>query len=212
MNVTAILFAALIVGGVGILIGFFLGISGEKFKVEVDEKEEAILGVLPGNNCGGCGYAGCSGLAAAIAKGEAPVNQCPVGGAPVAAKIGEIMGVAAEEGERADDNERADDEAQRGRRAGAGLELLARHAHEERAEHEADDLRTDVLHLGGAVQAAGARGVAQEAGDTEAHVGGVAHRRENEGGKTDGHAREDDAPMDLFHFLSTPCSFSLVIL
>lgn len=79
MNVTAILFAALIVGGVGILIGFFLGISGEKFKVEVDEKEEAILGVLPGNNCGGCGYAGCSGLAAAIAKGEAPVNQCPVG-------------------------------------------------------------------------------------------------------------------------------------
>ena len=38
MNVTAILFAALIVGGVGILIGFFLGISGEKFKVEVDEK------------------------------------------------------------------------------------------------------------------------------------------------------------------------------
>ena len=87
MNVTAILVAALVVGGVGILIGFFLGISGEKFKVEVDEKEVAILGELPGNNCGGCGYAGCSGLAAAIAKGEAPVNQCPVGGAPVAAKI-----------------------------------------------------------------------------------------------------------------------------
>ena len=40
MNVTAILFAALIVGGVGILIGFFLGISGEKFKVEVDEKRK----------------------------------------------------------------------------------------------------------------------------------------------------------------------------
>ena len=95
MNVTAILVAALVVGGVGILIGFFLGISGEKFKVEVDEKEVAILGELPGNNCGGCGYAGCSGLAAAIAKGEAPVNQCPVGGAPVAAKIGAIMGVDA---------------------------------------------------------------------------------------------------------------------
>ena len=97
MNVTAILVAALVVGGVGILIGFFLGISGEKFKVEVDEKEVAILGELPGNNCGGCGYAGCSGLAAAIAKGEAPVNQCPVGGAPVAAKIGAIMGVDAGE-------------------------------------------------------------------------------------------------------------------
>ena len=72
-----------------------LGIAGEKFKVETDPREDAILEVLPGNNCGGCGYAGCSGLAAAIAKGEAPVNQCPVGGEPVAAKVGEIMGVSA---------------------------------------------------------------------------------------------------------------------
>ena len=100
MNITAVIIAAVIVGGTGLFIGVFLGLAGKKFAVEVDEREEAILGVLPGNNCGGCGYAGCSGLAAAIAKGEAPVNQCPVGGAPVAAKIGEIMGVAAEEGER----------------------------------------------------------------------------------------------------------------
>ena len=98
--IIAAVVAAVVVGLVGIILGFFLGISGEKFKVEVDEREEAITGVLPGNNCGGCGYAGCSGLAAAIVKGEAPVNGCPVGGAPVAAKVGEIMGVAAEEGAR----------------------------------------------------------------------------------------------------------------
>ena len=97
---TGIIAAAVVVGLVGIILGFFLGVSGEKFKVEVDPKEEAIGEVLPGNNCGGCGYAGCSGLAAAIAKGEAPVNGCPVGGAPVAAKIGEIMGVEAGEGAR----------------------------------------------------------------------------------------------------------------
>ena len=60
MSVQAIIIAAVIVGGVGLFIGFFLGVSGEKFKVEVDEREEAIVGVLPGNNCGGCGYAGCS--------------------------------------------------------------------------------------------------------------------------------------------------------
>lgn len=90
--------AAVVVGLVGILLGFFLGFSGEAFKVEVDEREEAICGVLPGNNCGGCGYAGCSGLAAAIVKGDAPVNQCPVGGDPVAAQIAEIMGVEAETG------------------------------------------------------------------------------------------------------------------
>ena len=100
MNFVAIIVAALVVGCVGIILGFFLGVSGEKFKVEVDPREEAILGELPGNNCGGCGYAGCSGLAAAIAKGEAPVGQCPVGGDPVAAKIGEIMGVAAETGSK----------------------------------------------------------------------------------------------------------------
>ena len=97
---TGIIAAAVVVGLVGIILGFFLGVSGEKFKVEVDPREEAIGEVLPGNNCGGCGYAGCSGLAAAIVKGEAPVNGCPVGGAPVAAKIGEIMGVEAEEGVR----------------------------------------------------------------------------------------------------------------
>ena len=44
MNVTAIIIAALVVGAVGIILGFFLGISGEKFKVEVDPREEAILG------------------------------------------------------------------------------------------------------------------------------------------------------------------------
>lgn len=100
MSVTAILTAVLVVGGVGLFLGLFLGIAGIAFKVEVDEKEEAVLGVLPGNNCGGCGYAGCSGLAAAIAKGEAAVNTCPVGGEPVAKKVADIMGVDAGESKR----------------------------------------------------------------------------------------------------------------
>ena len=79
--VSGILIAMAVVGAVGLFIGLFLGIAGIKFKVEVDEREEAVLSALPGNNCGGCGYAGCANLAAAIAKGEAPVNACPVGGA-----------------------------------------------------------------------------------------------------------------------------------
>lgn len=97
MSITGIIIAAVIVGGTGLFIGVFLGVAGKKFAVEVDEREEAIAGVLPGNNCGGCGYAGCSGLAAAIVKGEAEIGACPVGGAPVAAKIGAIMGVEAGE-------------------------------------------------------------------------------------------------------------------
>lgn len=96
MSLTGIMTATIVVGAVGMFVGVFLGIAGLKFKVVVDEKEEAVLGALPGNNCGGCGYAGCSGLAAAIAKGEAPVGGCPVGGEAVANKIAEIMGVEAE--------------------------------------------------------------------------------------------------------------------
>lgn len=96
MSITGIITAAIIVGVVGIFVGLFLGVAGIKFKVEVDEKEETVLAALPGNNCGGCGYAGCSGLAAAIAKGEAPVNACPVGGQTVGDRIAEIMGVSAE--------------------------------------------------------------------------------------------------------------------
>lgn len=95
MNITGILIAAVIVAVIGLILGLFLGVAGEKFKVEVDEKEVAVRAELPGNNCGGCGYAGCDGLAAAIAKGEAEVSACPVGGADCAARIGEIMGISA---------------------------------------------------------------------------------------------------------------------
>ena len=71
--VTGIIIAAAVVGILGILIGVFLGIASEKFKVEVDEKEILVRNELPGNNCGGCGYAGCDALAKAIAAGQADV-------------------------------------------------------------------------------------------------------------------------------------------
>lgn len=100
MNIAGVLIAMLVIGGIGLFIGLFLGFAGIKFRVEVDEREEAVLAALPGNNCGGCGFAGCSGLASAIAKGEAQVNACPVGGEPVGEKIAEIMGVQAEQGTR----------------------------------------------------------------------------------------------------------------
>lgn len=90
-----IIIAAIVVGITGVLIGLLLGVAGEKFKVEVDQKEIQVRELLPGNNCGGCGYAGCDGLAAAIAKGEAPVTGCPVGGDVVANAVASVMGVSA---------------------------------------------------------------------------------------------------------------------
>lgn len=100
ISITGIISAAVVVGLVGIFVGLFLGAAGIKFKVEVDEREEAVLSELPGNNCGGCGYAGCSGLAAAIVKGDAPVNACPVGGDAVGKRVAEIMGVESGSSER----------------------------------------------------------------------------------------------------------------
>ena len=97
---SGILTATLLVGCVGLFIGVFLGIAGIKFKVETDEREEKVLNALPGNNCGGCGYPGCSGLASAIVKGEAKVNACPVGGETVGNVIASIMGVEAGETKR----------------------------------------------------------------------------------------------------------------
>ncbi len=88
--------AAILVGAVGLVIGIFLGVASEKFKVEVDEREAKVRDCLPGNNCGACGFPGCDGCAKAIANGEAAVTQCPVGGAAVAEKIAEVMGVKAE--------------------------------------------------------------------------------------------------------------------
>ena len=94
--ISGILTAALVISALGLLLGLFLGVASFKFKVETNPKEEKILAVLPGNNCGGCGYPGCQGLAAAIASKTAKTNACPVGGEAVGLKISEIMGSSAE--------------------------------------------------------------------------------------------------------------------
>ncbi len=82
-------------GGMGLLFGAGLAFASKKFSVEKDPREDEIKDVLPGANCGACGYPGCDGLAAAIVAGEAAVNSCPVGGKAVAEKVSSIMGVDA---------------------------------------------------------------------------------------------------------------------
>lgn len=91
----AILFPVLVLGCMGVVFGAILGFASIIFRVEQDPKIPLIRECLPGANCGGCGFAGCDALAEAIANGDAPVNACPVGGAAVAAKVGEVMGVEA---------------------------------------------------------------------------------------------------------------------
>ncbi|MGI6021022.1 MAG: RnfABCDGE type electron transport complex subunit B [Lachnospiraceae bacterium] len=96
----SIIIATIVIGGVGLFVGFFLGFASKAFHVEVDQKEIDIRACLPGANCGACGYPGCDGVAAAIAQGKAPVNACPVGGEEAANKIAEIMGATAGDSEK----------------------------------------------------------------------------------------------------------------
>ena len=92
----AIIMPVVILGITGVLMGLFLAFASKKFEVEVDPKVEAILAILPGVNCGACGYPGCSGYASGVALEGAKMTLCAPGGPKVAAKIGDIMGVAVE--------------------------------------------------------------------------------------------------------------------
>lgn len=76
-----------------VIISYILGWANIRFKVETDPKVESVLEALPGANCGGCGYIGCSDYAAAIVNNNEPVNKCSVGGESCALKVAGIMGI-----------------------------------------------------------------------------------------------------------------------
>ncbi len=94
-----VIYAILIMGSLSLLLGIILTLANRKLQVPVSVEEQSINEVLPGANCGACGYPGCSNYAAAVASGEAPVNKCTVGGSDVAAQIAKIMGLDAGEEE-----------------------------------------------------------------------------------------------------------------
>jgi Na+-translocating ferredoxin:NAD+ oxidoreductase RNF subunit RnfB len=84
------------IGGLSLVFGALLGFSAKKFAVNVDPKVKQILNILPGVNCGGCGFAGCAVFAEAVAKETASYNGCPAGGASAAKQIAGALGIEAE--------------------------------------------------------------------------------------------------------------------
>ena len=91
-----IIMPVLIIGGLGLLFGALLAFASMVFAVEQDDRIDKIVEVLPGANCGACGFAGCSAYASAVVNDGATVSGCPVGKQAVAEKIAEIMGVNAD--------------------------------------------------------------------------------------------------------------------
>ncbi len=88
-----ILYAILIITGVGFVFGVILSVASVIMAVPSDEKTEKIRECLPGSNCGACGYAGCDGYAAAISSGEAEPYKCIPGGESTAKQLSDLLGV-----------------------------------------------------------------------------------------------------------------------
>lgn len=80
----------------GLTLGTVLGFAARYFKVEGNPLEAEIEEMLPGSQCGQCGYPGCSPAAAALASGQAPVTLCPPGGQSLAMALADKLGVTAD--------------------------------------------------------------------------------------------------------------------
>lgn len=90
--------AIVILAVMGGIFGAVLAVASKRLAVETDPRVDEIIAVLPGANCGACGFPGCSGLANAIVHEGAPVNACVPGKDKVAAEVAKIMGIEASTG------------------------------------------------------------------------------------------------------------------
>lgn len=94
--IVTILFLAI----VGALAALLLFVVSKKFHVEEDARIELVNEALPGANCGGCGYPGCSGFARACVEAESMEGLfCTVGGNDTMLKVADILGRTAVEAE-----------------------------------------------------------------------------------------------------------------
>lgn len=86
------IFPIILVAGFGLVFSVVLVIASKLMAVKTDERFAAVRAVLPGVNCGACGYAGCDDYAKALCEG-AKTNLCTPGGDGVSAEISGVLGV-----------------------------------------------------------------------------------------------------------------------
>ncbi len=82
--------------GLGLGLGFLLGVAARRFRVEPSAMTAEIEALMPGSQCGQCGFPGCGAAAAALAAGSAPVSLCPPGGRALAVALAARLGVDAD--------------------------------------------------------------------------------------------------------------------
>jgi len=88
-----------VLAGLGFAVGAMLVAASRIFKIDSNPLIDEVAELLPGANCGGCGFAGCAACAEAIVESGAPINSCPVGGFDTAKEIGALMGQEVTESE-----------------------------------------------------------------------------------------------------------------
>ena len=91
-----VLITALFALALAFTLGLALGFFKQFFAVEEDPLIGEIRALLPGANCGACGFPGCDGYASAVAGGTAGINSCSVGGQAVAEKLAALTGGTAD--------------------------------------------------------------------------------------------------------------------
>jgi Na+-translocating ferredoxin:NAD+ oxidoreductase RNF subunit RnfB len=100
MDFKFIIISIVSTGGIGVVLGVVIGIVARAFAVDVDERIEQVEELLPGANCGGCGFAGCAAFAKAVVAEAAAPAQCPVCSIEDVQHIAEYLGIDANQGEK----------------------------------------------------------------------------------------------------------------
>ncbi len=98
-----ILIAVIVLGAIALIAALVLYVCSKRFAVYEDPRISQVNALLPGANCGGCGFPGCSGMADALVKGADSGSleglNCPVGGNEVMGKVANLLGMAIANGE-----------------------------------------------------------------------------------------------------------------
>ena len=100
LTTVTLILAAAVLALLAVAMGWVLGWANRVFHVEVDPKIEAINDILPGANCGACGFAGCRAFAEGVVGGEIAPADCTVASDMDREDIAAFLGVDAGEAEK----------------------------------------------------------------------------------------------------------------
>jgi len=80
----------------GLALGLLLAVAARYLKVDSPPIVDELEALMPGSQCGQCGFPGCRPAAEALSTGEAAITLCPPGGKALAEQFARILGIDAD--------------------------------------------------------------------------------------------------------------------